>query len=157
TATGTSFALPLPMPMRPSPSPTTVSAAKPRMRPPFTTFVTRLMEIIFSRRPSPRSSCCCGWGDPERCCAIDPFPKTVSSLKTISSLNLSNSSELEAALAGCVGQRLHAAMEPETRAVECHRVDTERLRLLGDALADQRRGRLVAAGFQVLANVRFQR
>ena len=46
----------LPMPMEPSPSPTTVSAAKPRMRPPFTTLVTRFTLIIFSRRPSLRSS-----------------------------------------------------------------------------------------------------
>jgi hypothetical protein len=53
------------MPTRPSPSPTTVSAAKPRIRPPFTTLVTRLMLIIFSRRPSPRSSCCCC-----RCCIL---------------------------------------------------------------------------------------
>jgi hypothetical protein len=40
----------------PSPSPTTVSAAKPRIRPPFTTLVTRLTAIIFSRRPSSRPS-----------------------------------------------------------------------------------------------------
>src|SRR5262245_24003268 len=61
TATGTSRALPMPMP--PSPSPTTVSAAKPSTRPPFTTLVTRLTAIIFSRSPSPRSSPCCilGW------------------------------------------------------------------------------------------------
>ena len=56
TATGTSFALPLPMPMRPSPSPTTVSAAKLRVRPPFTTLVTRLTAIIFSFSPSSRSA-----------------------------------------------------------------------------------------------------
>src|ERR1700674_3882992 len=56
TATGTSLALPLPMPIPPSPSPTTVRAAKPRMRPPLTTLVTRLTETIFSRRPSERSS-----------------------------------------------------------------------------------------------------
>src|SRR5438067_4658361 len=62
TATGTSRALPLPMPMPPSPSPTTVSAAKPSTRPPFTTLVTRFTATIFSRRPSPRSSCCIrGW------------------------------------------------------------------------------------------------
>src|SRR5690606_15768416 len=56
TDTGTSRALPLPMPTRPSPSPTTASAAKPRIRPPLTTLVTRLMPIIFSFRPSSRSS-----------------------------------------------------------------------------------------------------
>jgi hypothetical protein len=48
--------LELPMPIAPSPSPTTVSAAKPRMRPPLTTLVTRLTETIFSRRPSLRCS-----------------------------------------------------------------------------------------------------
>src|SRR6478735_715693 len=74
SATGTSFALPLPMPMRPSPSPTTVSAAKPRIRPPFTTLVTRLIEIIFSFNPSPRSSCCCGWRGLDRCCAMYEVP-----------------------------------------------------------------------------------
>ncbi len=58
TATGTSLDFPLPMPTRPSPSPTTVSAAKPMIRPPFTTLVTRFTAIIFSMRPSPRSSCC---------------------------------------------------------------------------------------------------
>src|SRR5260363_277229 len=36
--------------MRPSPSPTTVSAAKPKIRPPLTTLVTRLTESIFSRK-----------------------------------------------------------------------------------------------------------
>src|SRR5260221_4310152 len=56
TATGTSRALPLPMPTAPSPSPTTVSAAKPRIRPPFTTLVTRFTETIFSFRPSERCS-----------------------------------------------------------------------------------------------------
>src|SRR5260364_426104 len=34
--------------MRPSPSPTTVSAAKPKIRPPLTTLVTRLTEMTFS-------------------------------------------------------------------------------------------------------------
>src|SRR5690348_6907807 len=140
TATGTSFALPLPMPMRPSPSPTTVSAAKPRMRPPFTTFVTRLIEIIFSRRPSPRSSCCCGWRGLPRCCAMNCLP-----------------SELQAAFAGGVGQRLDAAMEAKTGAVERDRLDAQRLRALGDALADNAGGGLVAAGLQVLAHVGLDR
>ena len=37
---------------------TTVSAAKPRMRPPLTTLVTRLTAIIFSLRPSSGASFC---------------------------------------------------------------------------------------------------
>src|SRR6185437_4849211 len=123
TATGTSRALPLPMPIEPSPSPTTVSAAKPRMRPPFTTLVTRFTEIIFSRRPSLFSS----------------------SRPLCSIFAMSQSSELEAALAGGFGQRLHAAVVAESGAVERHLGDARRLRLLGDALADRGRGFLAAA------------
>ncbi len=44
-------------------------------------------------------------------------------------------------------------MEAETRAVERDRFDAERLRPLGDALSDHRRGRLVAAVAHVLAHV----
>src|SRR5579864_6248595 len=137
TATGTSRALPLPMPMRPSPSPTTVSAAKPRIRPPFTTLVTRLTAIIFSRRPSPRSSCCCGWRGLDRCCAMYEVPW----------------SELEAALAGGVGQRFYAAVKTKPGAIERDFLDPERLRALGDAFADHRRGSLVGAVPEILAHV----
>src|SRR5690349_12600979 len=129
------------MPMRPSPSPTTVNAAKPRIRPPFTTLVTRLIEIIFSFNPSPRSSCCCDWRELERCCAISRIP----------------CSELETALAGSVGQRFHAAMKAKARTVERDGFDTRRLRALRDALADHRRSRLVAAVLQILAHVGFER
>src|SRR5690348_13403628 len=124
TATGTSFALPLPMPIEPSPSPTTVSAAKPRMRPPFTTLVTRFTEIIFSRRPSLLSS------SPRPLCSI---------------FAMSQSSELEAALSGGFGQRFHAAVVAESGAVERHLGDARRLRLLRDALAHRSRGFLAAA------------
>src|SRR5947209_13859597 len=65
--------------------------------------------------------------------------------------------ELETGLAGRVGQRLHAAMKPEPGAVECDRIDAERLRFFGNALADDHGRRLVAAVLQVLAHVRFQR
>jgi len=47
-ADGTSFALPTPKPTTPWPSPTTTSALKLRFLPPFTTFVTRLMETTVS-------------------------------------------------------------------------------------------------------------
>src|SRR5213596_3284986 len=53
TASLTSFALPVAIPTRPCPSPTATSALKPKRRPPFTTFATRLMEITFSTSPSP--------------------------------------------------------------------------------------------------------
>src|SRR5437868_2305291 len=114
TATGTSRALPLPMPIEPSPSPTTVSAAKPRMRPPFTTLVTRFTEIIFSRSPSLRSS------DPM--CLLSIFA-------------MSCPSELEAAFAGGLRQRFHAAVVAETRAVERDLGNAGRLGLFRDALA----------------------
>src|SRR5262245_31493081 len=138
TATGTSRALPLPMPTRPSPSPTTVSAAKPRMRPPFTTLVTRLIPIIFSLRPSPRSSCCC-------------------CLLSCRCWAMSFALELEAAGARGFGERLHTAMEPGPGAIARHALDAQRPRLLGDALADHLRGSLVAAVLEVLAHVGFRR
>src|SRR5216684_1500746 len=53
TASLTSFALPVAIPTRPCPSPTATSALKPKRRPPFTTFATRLMEMTFSTSPSP--------------------------------------------------------------------------------------------------------
>src|SRR2546426_157255 len=53
TASLTSFALPVAIPTRPCPSPTATSALKPKRRPPFTTFATRLMEMTFSMSPSP--------------------------------------------------------------------------------------------------------
>src|SRR6185503_9979321 len=128
TATGTSRALPLPMPIEPSPSPTTVRAAKPRMRPPFTTFVTRFTEIIFSRRPSLRSS------DPG---PADFFRSGLAIFPV--------SSELEAALAGRLRQRFHAAVVAESRAVERDLGHARGLRLLGDALAHFGGGLLLGA------------
>src|SRR5687767_2890480 len=47
-ADGTSFALPTPNPTTPWPSPTTTSALKLRFLPPFTTFVTRLIDTTVS-------------------------------------------------------------------------------------------------------------
>src|SRR5258706_2320253 len=124
TATGTSRALPLPMPIEPSPSPTTVRAAKPRMRPPLTTLVTRFTEIIFSRRPSLFSS----------------DPAVVWSI-----FAMSRSSELQSARAGGFGERFHAAVIAEPRAVESDLADAGCASLLGDALAHFRRRRLLGA------------
>src|SRR3954466_8631672 len=139
TATGTSRALPLPMPMPPSPSPTTVSAAKPSTRPPFTTLVTRLTAIIFSRRPSPRSSDCCILG----CIFAMSFPRSRL--------------EFQSARARRFRERFHAAVIFVAGAVERHRFDALVLRLLRDALADQL-GRLgIAAAFQLRAHFLLQR
>src|SRR3990167_7025868 len=136
TATGTSRALPLPMPMLPSPSPTTVSAAKPSTRPPFTTLVTRLTAIIFSRSPSPRSSCCCI----RRACIFA----------------ITNSLEFKSAGPCRLGKRLHPAVVPVTRAVEGHALDARRLRLFGDAPAHHFRGLSGAAAFHAGAQFFFQ-
>ena len=57
-ASGTSLALPVPKPTLPRPSPTTTSAAKPKRRPPFTTFATRLIPTSFSIS-SGSSRCMC--------------------------------------------------------------------------------------------------
>src|SRR5436190_14468626 len=118
------------MPMPPSPSPTTVSAAKPSTRPPFTTLVTRFTAIIFSRRPSPRSSCCIrGW-----IFAIG-FPL-----------------ELQSTGAGSVRQRLDATVVAIAGPVECNLFDALVLRLLRDALTDQFGGLAVRAVLQLPAH-----
>src|SRR5687768_14103494 len=136
TATGTSRALPLPMPMLPSPSPTTVSAAKPSTRPPFTTLVTRLTATIFSRSPSPRSSCC--WT--RRACI----------------LAMSGFLEFEPAGTRGLGERFHAPVVTVAGAIERHLLDAGRLRLLGDALADRFGSALVAAVLELRAQVLLQ-
>src|SRR5512134_4034499 len=111
------------MPMRPSPSPTTVSAANPRMRPPFTTLVTRLTAIIFSLSPSSRSSegMPLGW-----------------------ILAIARLSELQAGFTRGLGQRLHAAVESVTRTVESNALDSRGLGLLRQARTDQFGGIRVA-------------
>src|SRR5690349_18289312 len=135
TATGTSRALPLPMPIPPSPSPTTVSAAKPSTRPPFTTLVTRFTATIFSRRPSPRSSCCIrGW------IFAMLFPL-----------------ELQSAGARRVGERLDAPVIAVAGAVERDLVDALLLRLRRDARADELGGLAVAAVLHLPAQVLVER
>src|SRR5260221_7189034 len=140
TATGTSRALPLPMPMPPSPSPTTVSAAKPRTRPPLTTLVTRFTAIIFSRRPSPRSSDCCilGW-----ILAIEiPTPRFL---------------EFESAGARGFCKRLHAAVVSVAGTVERDLFDAFLLRLRGNALPDGFGGLAVAAVLDLAAKLLVER
>src|SRR6185436_3522790 len=134
TATGTSRALPLPMPMPPSPSPTTVSAAKPSTRPPFTTLVTRFTATIFSRRPSPRSSCCIlGW-----------------------ILAIALSLELQSTGARCVGEGLHPAVVAVAGPVERDLLDALLLGLGRDAAAHQLGGLAVGAVLHLGAQVLFR-
>src|SRR5215470_6058961 len=122
-ASGTSFAFPSPKPTRPFASPTTTSALKLKRRPPFTTFATRLMWTTFSLSSTPRSSTMRRWLGPPPICAICVV-----------------SSELEAALAGALGDRLHAAVVQESVAVEDDARDALLLAAARDELADLLRG-----------------
>src|SRR5258706_523911 len=107
-ASGTSFALPRPAPTCPCPSPTT-SGEKLNRRPPLTTLATRLM-LTTRSFSSGRSFGLIG-------AAIEI------------------SLELQAALAGALGDRSDAAVVVEAVAVEHHRGDLRGLALLGHQLA----------------------
>src|SRR5713226_5856330 len=98
-ASGTSFALPSPAPTWPWPSPTTTRALKLKRRPPFTTLATRLMVTTFSLNSRP-----CG------------------SMRSMGASGISASFllELEAGLAGSLGEGLHPAVVQESVAVEDH-------------------------------------
>src|SRR5882762_978844 len=143
TATGTSRALPLPMPTAPSPSPTTVSAAKPRIRPPFTTLVTRFTDTIFSFRPSERCSPPCILG----CILAIAIPLECSpkSGPREEGLPFVANLELEAGLSRGVCQRFDPAVVLVAGAVERDGLDAQTFRFLGDALAYCDCRRFVAA------------
>src|SRR5258708_4350811 len=65
--------------------------------------------------------------------------------------------ELQSARTGGFGQRFDAAMEPETGAVESHRLDAQAPGFFGDTLAHELRGSLVAAGLAFLAHIGLER
>src|SRR3954451_20781385 len=134
-ASGTSRALPWPKPTRPFWSPTTTSAAKPKRRPPFTTLATRLMWTSLSTNSLSRSSRC-------------PCSRAMFR---------SNQSEIEAALAGSVGQRLHAPVVEIGAAVEHDVLQSLLQRALGDQLADRLGGVDIAARLEAFAHRFFQR
>src|SRR5438874_3322617 len=111
------------------------SAAKPKRRPPLTTFATRLMPTSFSVNSlSSRSR---GWRSPSplrpsRCVrAIGPL------------------SEIEPALAGGVGQGLDPAVIEIGAAVKDDPRDPSRLGALGEQLSDRARRPFISAGLQV--------
>src|SRR5437899_4147258 len=121
------------MPTAPSPSPTTVRAARPRIRPPFTTLVTRFTATIFSFRPSVRCSPPCILG----CILAIVFP-----LETRACVL-----ELETGLSSGLGKRLDPAVVSVSRSVERDSLDAQALGLLGDPLAD-RGGRVLVAALR---------
>src|SRR5919198_1282210 len=144
------------MPTLPLPSPTTTRAVKEKRRPPLTTLATRLIATTrssncdlgaSSRLSRPRSSrggrLPCPPG-PRRGAGAIELPPCVSL-------------EVQAALAGSLGQRAHAAVVLEAAAVEHHRGDAGRPGPLGQLGADPRGGGLlvaVAAGRQRAGRLR---
>src|SRR5690606_11709907 len=128
-ASGTSRALPLPKPTRPFWSPTTTSAAKPNRLPPFTVLETRLIAT--------RRSANSGLSSRSR-----PRPP-------LSSLAISPPLELQPALAGGIGERLHLSVEKEAAAIEIDLFDPGRLRTRRDLGPDLRRDLLVVLALQL--------
>src|SRR5688500_3367053 len=111
------------------------SAAKPKRRPPFTTLATRLIWTSLSTNSLSRSSRC-------------PCSRAIFR---------SNQSEIEAALAGSVSQRLHAPVVEIAAAVKHDVLQPLRQRALGDQLADRLGGVDIAAGLEAFAHRLFQR
>src|SRR5687767_14668297 len=113
-ASGTSPALPMPAPTVPLPSPTTTTALKLKRRPPWTTFATRLIWTTFSSRLSLDASI--------RAMGVSPL-----------------SLQVEAALAGALGERSDPPVVLVAAPIEDHVADAGRLRTLRDGLADRAR------------------
>src|SRR6185295_17740210 len=131
-ASGTSRALPAPWPTRPLPSPTTTRAAKPNRRPPFTTLATRLMLTSFSTSSTSSRG--------------RSLSRSRSrSRRSFGPLAIVRPLELQAALAGGIGQGLDPTMEDIGAAVEHHGLHAGRGRPLRDQLADRLGGLDVGA------------
>src|SRR5687767_2056410 len=144
-AEGTSFALPTPKPTTPWPSPTTTSALKLRFLPPFTTFVTRLIDTTVSLM----SSCDGSIFSRVRCIVSLIFQSANHRICRFTS-------ELQPCFAGRVGDRLNPAVIEVAVAVEDHLGDALVLEPLRDRLADELGAGLVAAA-RLLVQSRFQR
>src|SRR5262245_57205932 len=137
-ASGTSRALPAPWPTRPLPSPTTTRAAKPNRRPPFTTLATRLMLTSFSTSSASSRG---------------RSRSRSRSRRSLGPRAMSCPLELQAALAGGVGQGLHPAMKQIGAAVEHDFLDAGGDRPRGDQLAHFHRRSLVGAGLELALEV----
>src|SRR5687768_7196636 len=112
-ASGTSFDLPRPAPTTPLRSPTTTTALKLKRRPPLTTFATRLIWTTFSSRLS-----------------------LVGSIRAMCYSAL----QVEAALAGALGERANPPVVLVTAAVEDHGLHAGGLGALGQGPAHRARG-----------------
>src|SRR5262245_32982011 len=145
-ASGTSRALPWPNPTRPFASPTTTRAAKPKRRPPFTTFATRLMWTSLSVNSLSRSSRS----------RRSRGSRAISLFHFARAAPLSNS-EVEAALARGIGQRLDPAVVEIAAAVEHHVLDPLGRGPLRHQLAHRLGGFDIGAGLEAAAHLLFQR
>src|SRR3989304_2119886 len=115
-ASGTSFALPSPAPTIPLPSPTTTTELKLKRRPPLTTLATRLIWTTFSSRLS----------------FVGSMRAMIPPL------------QVEAALAGALGERANPPVISIAAAVEDHGRNASRPRPLGDRAANSVRRRGLA-------------
>src|SRR3954469_9625662 len=144
-ASGTSRALPWPKPTRPFSSPTTTSAAKPKRRPPFTTLATRLMWTSLSVNSLSRSS------RSRRCGSRAMILFQLVLVLQFQSCR--SSSEIEAALARGVGQRLDPAVIEIAAAIEHDLLHALCRRALGEPLSDRLRRLDVGTSLEAVAHV----
>src|SRR5262245_27079625 len=122
-ADGTSFALPTPKPTTPWPSPTTTRALKLRFLPPFTTFVTRLIETTVSLISS---------------CEASIFSR-------MRLVNAAMRLKLQTGFARRIRHGLHAAVIEESIPIEHHALHALAEQPLCDRPADRLRARQVSA------------
>src|SRR5882672_6351703 len=158
-ASGTSRALPWPKPTRPFSSPTTTSAAKPKRRPPLTTLATRLMWTSLSvnslsSRSRSRSRCRGSRAMSMFRCVDDPLSGCSAKVDVPSccSVRVRPLSELQAALARGICQRLDASVKEIAAAVEDDFLDALGRRALRQQLAHRLGGVDVGAGLLALTH-----
>src|SRR5579872_3609218 len=119
------------------------SAAKPKRRPPLTTLATRLMPTSFSVNSLSSRSRAGPSPSPRR--RRSPGPRDACCVRAIGY----TSSELQAALAGGIGQSLDPAVVEVGAAVKHDPLDAGRLGALGEELADRGGRRLVGTALQL--------
>src|SRR5215211_5174067 len=146
-ASGTSRALPWPKPTLPFWSPTTTSAAKPKRRPPFTTFATRLICTSLSTNSLSRSSR--SRSRPIR--AISSIPFWFGRAALITRL------ECQATFARRIGQGLDPTVIEEGAAIEHDLLHAFGGGAFGHELADRLGGLDIGTGFEAFAQRLLQR
>src|SRR5258707_2856693 len=166
-ASGTSRAFPWPKPTRPFSSPTTTSAAKPKRRPPFTTFAPRLMWTSLSTNSLSRSSRSrrSRRSRGSRAMILPHLSLAAAAVRGanphLDACHLRSSrlrlSEIESALARRIGQRLDATVQTVTDAMERNVLDALRGCALGALFAHRFRRFDIGARFEAAAHLLVQR